>query len=68
MIGASLAAEEIFHFTSLGPNLVPTLRRLAALQPTTLATMHGPSYQGDGAAQLTALASGYATLGAGIAA
>ena len=67
MIGASLAAEEIFHFTSLGPNLVPTLRRLAALQPTTLATMHGPSYQGDGAAQLTALASGYATLGAGIA-
>jgi hypothetical protein len=23
--------------------------------------MHGPSYQGDGAAQLTALASGYAT-------
>ena len=61
MIEASLAAEEIFHFTSLGPNVGPTLRRLAALQPTTLATMHGPSYHGDGAAQLTALASGYAT-------
>jgi len=60
MIEASLAAEAIFHFTSLGPNVVPTVLRLASLQPTTLATMHGPSYQGDGAAQLTALASGYA--------
>ena len=38
------------------------VRRLAALQPTTLATMHGPSFQGDGAAQLTALAASYATL------
>ena len=62
MIEASLAAEEIFHFTSQGPNVGPTLLRLAALKPTTLATMHGPSYQGDGAAQLAALASGYATL------
>jgi flavorubredoxin len=61
MIEASLTAEEIFHFTSLGPNVGPTVLRLAALQPTTLATMHGPSYAGDGAAQLTALASGYAT-------
>jgi flavorubredoxin len=61
MIEASLAAEEIFRSTSLGPNVGPTLRRLAALEPTTLATMHGPSYHGDGAAQLTALASGYAT-------
>ena len=68
MIEASLAAEEIFHFTSLGPNVGSTLRRLAALQPTTLATMHGPSYHGDGAAQLTALASGYATFAAGEAA
>jgi flavorubredoxin len=60
MIEASLTAEEIFHFTSLGPNVVPTLRRLATLQPTTLATMHGPSYQGDGSAQLRSLASAYA--------
>ena len=60
MIEASLTAEEIFHFTSLGPNVGPTMLRLAAMQPTTLATMHGPSYQGDGGAQLTALASGYA--------
>ncbi len=60
MTEASLTAEEIFHFTSLGPNVGPTVLRLAAMQPTTLATMHGPSYQGDGGAQLTALASGYA--------
>jgi flavorubredoxin len=62
MIEASLAAEEIFHSTSLGPNVGPTLRRLAALEPTTLATMHGPSYRGNGAAQLAALASGYSTV------
>jgi len=61
IVEQSLAAEEIFHSTSLGPNVGPTLRRLAALEPTTLATMHGPSYRGDGAAQLMALASGYAT-------
>lgn len=62
MIERSLAAEEIFHSTSLGPNVAPTLRRLATLQPTTLATMHGPSFHGDGAAQLTALAASYAAL------
>lgn len=33
-----------------------TLRRLAALQPRTLALMHGSSYQGDGGAALHGLA------------
>jgi flavorubredoxin len=33
-----------------------TLRRLAGLEPTTLALMHGPTYLGDGAAALRALA------------
>ena len=61
IVEPSLVAEEIFHSTSLGPNVGPTLRRLAALEPATLATMHGSSYRGNGAAQLTALASGYAT-------
>ncbi|MET0146429.1 MAG: MBL fold metallo-hydrolase [Ilumatobacteraceae bacterium] len=60
IVEPSLVAEEIFRSTSLGPNVGPTLRRLAALEATTLATMHGSSYGGDGAAQLTALASGYA--------
>jgi flavorubredoxin len=61
VVEPSLAAEELFHQTSLGPNVGPTLRRLATLQPATLATMHGPSYRGDGGAQLLALANGYAT-------
>jgi hypothetical protein len=33
-----------------------TLRRLAGLQPKTLALMHGSSYQGDGGAALGGLA------------
>jgi flavorubredoxin len=56
LVGPALAAEEVFHSTSGGPDLAPTLERLAALQPTTLAVMHGSSFRGDGAAQLRALA------------
>ena len=39
--------------------LEPTLRRLAALRPTTIALMHGPAFKGDGAAALSALADHY---------
>jgi hypothetical protein len=39
---------------------VPTLQRLAQLDPTTLALMHGSSYAGNGAAALEALAAAYA--------
>ena len=35
----------------------PTLQRLAALQPKTLATMHGSAFVGDGARALHDLAS-----------
>ena len=56
---AALAAEELFHSTSYSPNLVPTLERLAGLEPTTLAVMHGSSFTGNGAVQLRALAAGY---------
>jgi flavorubredoxin len=59
IVAAALVAEEIFHSTSYSPNLVPTLEMLAALQPTTLAVMHGASYRGSGATQLLALAAGY---------
>jgi len=58
----ALEAEEIFHATGLTTNLGPTLEQLAELQPTTLAIMHGSSYTGDGAAQLRALADGYAAM------
>lgn len=37
----------------------PTIRRLAELTPRTLALMHGPSFSGDGAAALHALADDY---------
>mgnify|MGYP001348961546 FL=1 len=60
IVAPALIAEELFHSTSYRPNLVPTLERLAALEPTTLAVMHGSSYRGDGAIQLRALAAGYA--------
>ena len=36
-----------------------TIRRLAELAPRTLALMHGPSFRGDGAAALRALADDY---------
>ena len=36
-----------------------TIRGLAELSPRTLALMHGPSFSGDGAAALRALADDY---------
>ena len=62
IVEAALTAEELFHATALTPGLAPTLHRLAALEPTTLALMHGPSFRGDGADQLRGLAAGYATI------
>jgi hypothetical protein len=35
------------------------VRRLADLAPTTLALMHGPSFTGDGAGALKALADDF---------
>ncbi|MCW5730392.1 MAG: MBL fold metallo-hydrolase [Alphaproteobacteria bacterium] len=62
IVGPALAAEGMFHATSLGIATVPTIRRLAELRPRTLALMHGPSYRGDGEAALGALAEGYERL------
>ena len=61
-VAPALEAEAIFHATGLTTNLAPTLEQLAALNPSTLALMHGSSYTGDGAAQLRALADGYAAM------
>lgn len=55
----AIAAEDMFRATSLTPDLAPTLRRLAALKPRTLAVMHGSSFAGDGAAALSLLADHY---------
>jgi flavorubredoxin len=61
-VAPALEAEAFFNATGLTANLGPTLELLAELNPTTLAIMHGSSYSGDGAAQLRALADGYAAM------
>jgi len=63
-VAPALEAEELFHATGLNTNLGPTLERLAQLEPTTLALMHGASYSGSGAAQLRGLSDGYGALAA----
>jgi flavorubredoxin len=60
VVGPALAAEEMFHATSLTASTAPTMRTLAELAPRTLALMHGPSFTGDCAAALRDLADGYA--------
>ena len=60
IIEPALFAEDVFHATSMGPDLVPTIERLATLEPNTLALMHGSTFHGDGAAQLQRLAAAYA--------
>jgi flavorubredoxin len=62
LVEPAIAAEELFHATGLTTTLSLILHRLADLQPTTLAVMHGASFTGDGAAQLRGLAEGYARL------
>jgi flavorubredoxin len=52
--------EDMFRATSLTPQLAPTIRRLAALRPRTLAVMHGSCFAGDCAGELNGLADYYA--------
>jgi flavorubredoxin len=59
IVGPAIAAEELFAYSSLNPAMGTTIRTLAALAPRTLALMHGPSFAGDGAAALRALADDY---------
>ncbi len=59
IVGPAIAAEDMFRSSSLHPTTGATIRRLAGLAPRTLALMHGPSFRGDGAAALRALADDY---------
>jgi flavorubredoxin len=59
LVAPAMLGEDAFHQTSMGPDLVPTLHRLADLKPATLAMMHGPSFTGDGTGQLRSLAASY---------
>jgi flavorubredoxin len=59
VVEPAVAAEGMFHATSLAPHTGATLRQLGDLEPTTLAIMHGASFQGDGRQALYDLASAY---------
>jgi len=59
IVGPSIVAEDFFKYSALNPLMGSTIRSLADLKPKTLALMHGPSFQGDGAAALHALADDY---------
>jgi glyoxylase-like metal-dependent hydrolase (beta-lactamase superfamily II) len=59
IVGPAIAAEDVFNYSSLNPAMGTTIRSLSALAPRTLAIMHGPSFTGDGAAALRALADDY---------
>ncbi|MGH6894421.1 MAG: hypothetical protein ACREEP_19405 [Dongiaceae bacterium] len=61
IVGPAVAAEDLFHATSIGAATAPTIRKLAELTPRTLGLMHGSSYNGDCAAALHGLADYYAT-------
>ncbi|MCW5773718.1 MAG: MBL fold metallo-hydrolase, partial [Rhodospirillaceae bacterium] len=55
----AIFTEDMFKSASLNPATGPTIRKLAALAPRTLALMHGPSFNGDCVAALNGLAADY---------
>ena len=59
IVGPAIQGEDLFRYSSLNPGMGSTLRRLSALNPKTLALMHGPSYSGDGGKALRELANSY---------
>lgn len=59
VVGPAIAGEDLFNYSSLNPQMGTTIRGLAKLAPRRLALMHGPSFSGDGAAALHALADHY---------
>lgn len=62
VVDPAMAAEEMFHATALAPHTAQTLRSLGDLEPTTLAIMHGSSFQGDGRKAFYELATAYESL------
>jgi flavorubredoxin len=59
IVEPALAAEELFLATALSPATGTTIRRLAALEPRTLAVMHGASTQTRCGESLVRLADAY---------
>src|SRR4030095_5895705 len=48
IVQPAMEGEALFHATALAPHTAQVMRSLGDLEPTTLALMHGSSYQGDG--------------------
>jgi len=59
LVEPAMDAEAVFRATSLAPDTVVVLERLAELAPSTLAVMHGSSFSGDGGQALKQLAAAY---------
>jgi len=59
IVGAALDSEALLRSGPPGPAVPRALRRLAVLEPETLAVMHGSSYEGAAAAALRDLADGW---------
>ena len=59
IVGPAILAEDMFHFSALSPGMGTTIRRLADLEPRTLALMHGPAFNGDAVAAVRALGDDY---------
>lgn len=59
ILGPASDAEDLFSYSCLAPSTPATIERLAALEPRTLALMHGSSFTGDCAGALHALADAY---------
>lgn len=62
IVEPAMAAESMFHATSLTPSTASVIRGLGDLEPATLAVMHGASYHGDGKRALHDLAAAYEKL------
>jgi flavorubredoxin len=59
IVGPASAGEDLFHGTALTPATAPTIRRLAKLDATTFALMHGPAFNGDTRLALNDLADDF---------
>lgn len=52
-------AESMFHYSSFAPDSAAAIRRLGELAPTTMALMHGSSFNGNCVEALNDLADSY---------
>jgi flavorubredoxin len=59
LVAAAIDAEAAYPTAPPGPAVPRALRSLAALRPRTIATMHGSTFEGEGAAALLGLADAW---------